>query len=647
MRTTLVVACLSGLLMLFASDAEARKWTVKGEETEAEFVSKEGKSVTLRGTDGKEFVVKMGQLGEEDRKYVKQQAASQEKRDSKDAKKQKPAEAKQGEEPKQAGKKKHGKPDEKPANATWRMTGEYASLAGKWVESEEGKRYVTITQDGNKFVGKSNVFNLGDGADRQYRIEGTITKGGRVSGTIVSSKNGHDEKPGPLTGKLAPDGKTVRIHSKEEGGESDWTLTWNGGEEPKQAGKKKHGKKPHSDDSNVAKKDKPGHQPEEASSDQPKTMIVEAKGSGKDRDEALKDAFRDAVRRVVGAYVEEDTVVKNDRVIKDQVLTYSGGCVKNHEIVSDYKDGSITIRALVEQDKVIKRLKAANISVKEVAGGKMWDEMQSKRWKDKEAADLLRSVLKGFSGNCMRAEVVGEPKHEDRGSKIEVTVAVQFHADEQAFKAFRERLMNVLDHVAEGSEELLVNFSQNKQGYFSSRQQWPAVPKVKAVREQGRVVKVQDKGVTVFVNTSRNELGTTLGWRVYHLGENLKPVLTDAAWRIGKCVLYSRDTSGESKPIATFHLCRREPFGFTADLWIPTYTLVDRIGYSGLGNNCFFVTSTFLMFDRHKQVVGHQPKAVCQQKLELTESELKNLREIKCELQFSEGVPRKPEPQKR
>ena len=68
---------------------------------------------------------------------------------------------------------------------------------------------------------------------------------------------------------------------------------------------------------------------------------MEAKGSGKDRDEALKDAFREAVRKVVGAYVEEETVVKNDQVIKDQVLTYSGGCVKTHGILSEDSTGGI------------------------------------------------------------------------------------------------------------------------------------------------------------------------------------------------------------------------------------------------------------------------------------------------------------------
>ena len=229
-------------------------------------------------------------------------------------------------------------------------------------------------------------------------------------------------------------------------------------EEPKHTGKKKHGKKPFQDNTDVAHKDKPSPEPDTAA-DQSKTMIVEAKGSGKDRDEALKDAFREAVRKVVGAYVEEESVVRNDKLIED-VRTYSGGCVKDHGIVSDYKDGSITIWALVEQDKVVKRLKAASVSVKDVAGGKMWDEIQSKRWKDKEPADLLRSVLKGFPANCMRAEIVGEPKHEDKDNKIQVAVEVNLFMDEKAFEAFRERLIVILDHIANESKELLWTYEK-------------------------------------------------------------------------------------------------------------------------------------------------------------------------------------------
>ena len=68
------------------------------------------------------------------------------------------------------------------------------------------------------------------------------------------------------------------------------------------------------------------------------------------------------------------------------------------------------------------------------------------------------------------AKVVGEPIHEDKGNKIEVTIGVEFSADEKAYKAFRERLTVVLDHIAAESKDLLVNYEADKQrGGFDSK----------------------------------------------------------------------------------------------------------------------------------------------------------------------------------
>ena len=249
------------------------------------------------------------------------------------------------------------------------------------------------------------------------RINGTITKDGEVTSNLKHTKpEGYASQV--RTGRLEPDGTTIHLHAKWDGGEQD--LTWTLKESSRCRSWRRSRRSSIRSSIPTTRRSHPttshAPQPEEPSADQPKTTIVEAKGSGKDRDEALKDAFREAVRKVVGAYVEEDTVVKNDQVIKDQVLTYSGGCVKTHGILSeDSKDGAVhvTIWALVEQDKVVKRLRAASVSVKEFAGGKMWDEIQSKRWKDKEAEAMLRSVLKGFPGNCMKAEVVGIKPEDD------------------------------------------------------------------------------------------------------------------------------------------------------------------------------------------------------------------------------------------
>ena len=59
---------------------------------------------------------------------------------------------------------------------------------------------------------------------------------------------------------------------------------------------------------------------------------------GTTKEEALKDAFRAAVRQVVGEVVDGETLVKNEELVKDQVLTYSDGFIPGHKITSEKRD---------------------------------------------------------------------------------------------------------------------------------------------------------------------------------------------------------------------------------------------------------------------------------------------------------------------
>ena len=47
---------------------------------------------------------------------------------------------------------------------------------------------------------------------------------------------------------------------------------------------------------------------------------VVGRGIGVDKTEALKDAYRDAVERAVGLYVDAEQMVQNEDLVKDQIL---------------------------------------------------------------------------------------------------------------------------------------------------------------------------------------------------------------------------------------------------------------------------------------------------------------------------------------
>src|SRR5262245_47846776 len=93
--------------------------------------------------------------------------------------------------------------------------------------------------------------------------------------------------------------------------------------------------------------------------DDDKITAVTVEGSGKTAAAALEDAFRNAVREVVGAVVAQETRIKNDKVISDKILTASNGFVAGYDKVAlTEQDGEfrIKIKARVEKSQLVDKL---------------------------------------------------------------------------------------------------------------------------------------------------------------------------------------------------------------------------------------------------------------------------------------------------
>jgi hypothetical protein len=96
-----------------------------------------------------------------------------------------------------------------------------------------------------------------------------------------------------------------------------------------------------------------------------------AEGIGKTAEAALKDALRNAVRQVVGAIVDAETLVRNDEIITDQVLTYSDGLIQSYQELSSREEGGLIhkrILASVVRRSVSARLGELSVNTKPVAG---------------------------------------------------------------------------------------------------------------------------------------------------------------------------------------------------------------------------------------------------------------------------------------
>ena len=62
---------------------------------------------------------------------------------------------------------------------------------------------------------------------------------------------------------------------------------------------------------------------------------VTVSGIGSNRSIALQEAFKEAVRQGIGTYIESSTIVRNDEIIKDNIIELAYGYVENYKVLSE------------------------------------------------------------------------------------------------------------------------------------------------------------------------------------------------------------------------------------------------------------------------------------------------------------------------
>ena len=128
--------------------------------------------------------------------------------------------------------------------------------------------------------------------------------------------------------------------------------------------------------------------------------VVEAVGYGSTRDEALKHAYRNALEKAVGAYVETKIAMQDEELVKDKVLTCSNAYVERYEIVEESKDKdgdvSICIVAVVRKRAPIVGIRGAQKQGSRDIGSVLNNihaQRISNRIRSVDGAALLENVL--------------------------------------------------------------------------------------------------------------------------------------------------------------------------------------------------------------------------------------------------------------
>ena len=177
------------------------------------------------------------------------------------------------------------------------------------------------------------------------------------------------------------------------------------------------------------------------SSTESATTLVVASGIGVDADKALQNALKNAVQQAVGAIVDAETMVKNEEIIRDQILTYSDGYVEHFDKIGETKraDGlfELRIKATIKRRQLIEKLQTSKVISTKVDGQSLFGELATQLDASKNAAKLLEKSLDGLPLNLLVAKVADpKPKIESMGDTgVTATWNVLVSYDYNAYKS--------------------------------------------------------------------------------------------------------------------------------------------------------------------------------------------------------------------
>ena len=183
---------------------------------------------------------------------------------------------------------------------------------------------------------------------------------------------------------------------------------------------------------------------QEASAEDPTLKKVFAEGVGKDVEKAKKNAYREAVRQVVGAYVDAENVAVNRKLIEDRITMLSSAFVERSEEpeVEQTDDGLIRVRLLayVRQTKVLDVLRENKVTVR-VSNDSLVAELTTKTDQQEAQQDIMSRVFRGYPSKCFVASIEGPPRIEKKvGGDSGILVRVKLAPDIEGFRKYSEQI---------------------------------------------------------------------------------------------------------------------------------------------------------------------------------------------------------------
>jgi hypothetical protein len=262
-------------------------------------------------------------------------------------------------------------------------------------------------------------------------------------------------------------------------------------------------------------------------------MSVVVTGAGMDLDKAKYNALSNAVEQTVGVLVDAETLVENDKLVRDKVLTYTEGDIKGSETLDQWqKDGLyyVRLKATVAVQKIESRLRSQHVDMREVDGEVIYVNLKQHQEKAKNFTEMLANALRDFGAEkLVKPTIVGEREVVGQNDQFAtMLVKVETQPDMENWKKVREDLLHVLRGSARTMRSSLVaqcdGSDSGQPGFFSFGLSSDAKERMKYMQgdEHGYwIVLLQGYGDGKEAHSMRTQ------WTAYQVNKSVGPIFEE------------------------------------------------------------------------------------------------------------------------
>lgn len=191
------------------------------------------------------------------------------------------------------------------------------------------------------------------------------------------------------------------------------------------------------------------------------TVRVKGRGIGDDKIAALKDAYRDAVERAVGLFVDSEQLADNDKIVAEKILTHSNAYIDRYDLSKETtRNGlvEVEIMARVRRSALTQRLREVmptlTVNLSEINKG-LYAQIVTEGRRDMDAESLLKAEFENFNplAQLVKVSLVspkpGISRSKESDDMVRLSYQLKFQIDsDRYFKMWAPRLDKILSQIS-------------------------------------------------------------------------------------------------------------------------------------------------------------------------------------------------------